>query len=152
MQDRVRLCSGTLRVWAIIIALPGCTSAHLSSKPLDGASDASSTPPVSAPLLAHINSLVDADAERLTAMYKDLHENPEIAFTEVRTAGIVSKELKELGFTVTEGVGKTGVVAILKNGPGPTVLFRADMDSNAVKEATGLPYAARGYRMAPNWM
>ena len=72
-----------------------------------------------------------------------LHQHPEIAFTEKRTAAIVAKNLKELGFTVTEGVGQTGVVGVLKNGPGPTVWFRADMDSNSVRETTGLPYAAK---------
>lgn len=84
-----------------------------------------------------------ADTARLTAVFNDLHEHPEIAFTETRTAAIVAKDLKALVFTVTEGVGKTGVVGVLKNGPGPTVWFRADMDANSVREATGLPYAAK---------
>jgi hippurate hydrolase len=75
-------------------------------------------------------------------MFKDLHRHPELAFTETRTAAIVSESLKALGFAVTEGVGKTGVVGVLANGPGPSVWFRADMDSNAVRETTGLPYAA----------
>jgi amidohydrolase len=97
---------------------------------------------VSEKLIAKVNAVVDADTARLTAIFKDLHQHPEIAFTETRTAGIVAKHLKSLGFTVTEGIGKTGVVGVLKNGPGPTVWFRADMDSNAVREATGLPWAA----------
>ncbi|MBP7917038.1 MAG: amidohydrolase [Arenimonas sp.] len=97
---------------------------------------------VSEKLIAKVNAVVDADTARLTAIFKDLHQHPEIAFTETRTAGIVAKDLKSLGFTVTEGIGKTGVVGMLKNGPGPTVWFRADMDSNAVREATGLPWAA----------
>jgi amidohydrolase len=105
---------------------------------------ASPAPPaLPAPLLSKVNAAVDADASRLTNVFKDLHQHPEIAFTEKRTAGIVAKELKSLGFTVTEGIGKTGVVGVLKNGAGPTVWFRADMDSNAVREATGLPYAAK---------
>jgi amidohydrolase len=103
---------------------------------------ASAETPLSEALIAKVNSAIDADAARLTALFKDLHQHPEIAFTETRTAAIVAKNLKALGFTVTEGVGKTGVVGVLKNGPGPTVWFRADMDSNAVHEATGLPYAA----------
>lgn len=93
-------------------------------------------------LITKVNAAVDADTARLTAVFKDLHQHPEIAFTETRTAAIVAKDLKGLGFAVTEGIGKTGVVAVLKNGVGPTVWFRADMDANAVREATGLPWAA----------
>ena len=78
-------------------------------------------PAVSEKLIAKVNAVVDADTARLTAIFKDLHQHPEIAFTETRTAGIVAKDLKSLGFTVTEGIGKTGVVGMLKNGPGPTV-------------------------------
>jgi hippurate hydrolase len=61
---------------------------------------------------------------------------------ETRTAAIVAKELKTWGYTVTEGIGKTGVVGILRNGNGPVVMYRADMDCNSVKETTGLPYAS----------
>lgn len=106
--------------------------------------------PVPAALIAKVNSAVDADTPRLTTLFKDLHQHPEIAFHETRTAAIVAKNLKGLGFTVTEGIGKTGVVGILKNGPGPTVWFRADMDSNGVREATGLPYAATAKQRLPD--
>lgn len=108
------------------------------------------TPQTLAPeLMASVNRLVDADTARLTAIFKDLHQHPELAFTETRTAGIVAKELRALGFQVTEGIGKTGVVAVLANGPGPTLWFRADTDANAVKETTGLAWAAKGpQRMA----
>lgn len=99
-------------------------------------------PQISAALIAKVNSSVDADTSRLTAIFKDIHQHPEIAFTEKRTSAIVAKDLKAQGFIVTEGVGKTGVVGIMKNGAGPTVWFRADMDSNSVREETGLPYAA----------
>ncbi|PWT74203.1 MAG: amidohydrolase, partial [Bacteroidetes bacterium] len=75
-------------------------------------------------------------------MFKGIHQNPELAFTEARTAEIVAKELTALGYTVITGIGKTGVVGILKNGEGPIVMYRADMDCNAVKETTGLPYAS----------
>ena len=98
--------------------------------------------PIPAALIAKVNTAVDADTARLTAIFKDLHQHPEVGFTETRTAAIVAKDLKALGFSVTEGIGKTGVVGVLKNGAGPTVWFRADMDSNSVREATGLPYAA----------
>lgn len=86
---------------------------------------------------------VDADAQRLTTIFKDIHRNPELGFMEVRTAGIVAKELKALGFEVQTGIGKTGVVGILRNGAGPTVMYRADMDANAVEEASGLDYASK---------
>jgi hypothetical protein len=79
---------------------------------------------------------VDADTERLTTIFKDIHQHPELGIMETRTAGIVAKELQSLGFDVKTGIGKTGVVAILKNGSGPTVIYRADMDANAVEEAS----------------
>jgi amidohydrolase len=97
---------------------------------------------IPATLIDKVNAAVDADTPRLTAMFKDIHQHPEIAFTEVRTAAIVATDLKSLGFVVSESIGETGVVAVLENGPGPTVWFRADMDSNSVHEATGIPYAA----------
>src|SRR5690349_23822466 len=82
----------------------------------------------------------------LDAVYRDLHANPELSFQEHRTAGIVAEALGRFGFDVTAGVGRTGVVGVLENGEGPTVLLRADMDGLPVLEATGLPYAstARG--------
>ncbi|WP_413113892.1 amidohydrolase [Thaumasiovibrio sp. DFM-14] len=88
------------------------------------------------------HKLIDADTPRLQEIYKDIHANPELGFMEHRTAGIVANELKELGFEVTTGIGITGVAAVLENGPGPVVMYRADMDANAVKEETGLPYAS----------
>lgn len=93
-------------------------------------------------LKAQLNTAIDADSERLINIFKDIHQNPELGFMEVRTAGIVEKELKALGYDVKTGIGKTGVVGILKNGDGPIVMYRAEMDANAVKEATGLPYAS----------
>jgi len=83
-----------------------------------------------------------ADSARLVNIFQDLHLNPELGFMEVRTSAIVAKELKSLGFEVMTGIGKTGVVGILKNGDGPVVMYRADMDCNAVKETTGLSYAS----------
>lgn len=106
--------------------------------------------PLPSALIARLAKAIDADTPRLNAVFKDLHEHPEIAFHETRTAGIVANDLKALGFSVTEGIGKTGVVGILKNGPGPTVWFRADMDANSVREATGLPYAATARQRLPD--
>jgi amidohydrolase len=86
---------------------------------------------------------IDADADRLVAIYKDIHQHPELGFMEVRTSKIVAAELESLGFAVTTGIGKTGVVGVMRNGDGPTVMYRADMDANAVEEASGLPYASK---------
>lgn len=92
--------------------------------------------------VVEIRKLAYADSARLTEIFKDIHANPELGFMETRTAAIVAKELKSLGFEVMEGIGKTGVVGIIKNGAGPIVMYRADMDCNSVKETTGLPYAS----------
>ena len=94
-------------------------------------------------LVKSITAAVDADTERLQNIFKDIHQNPELGFMEIRTAGIVAKELKALGYEVKSGIGKTGVVGIMKNGEGPTVMYRADMDANSVEELTGLPYASK---------
>jgi hippurate hydrolase len=89
-----------------------------------------------------IKQMAYTDSARLVEMYKDLHQNPELGFMEVRTSAIIAKELQALGYEVITGIGKTGVVGILKNGDGPIVMYRADMDCNSVKEITGLPYAS----------
>jgi len=94
-------------------------------------------------LVERINTLVDDDAAHLVEMFKDIHRNPELGFKETRTAEIVAKALTDLGFEVTTGIGGTGVAAILRNGPGPTVMYRADMDALSVEEATGLDYASK---------
>jgi amidohydrolase len=75
-----------------------------------------------------------------TDLYEDLHRHPELSFEETRTAGIVADVLRTAGFEVETGVGRTGVVGVIRNGEGPTVLLRADMDALPVTEDTGLPY------------
>jgi hippurate hydrolase len=92
------------------------------------------------------SAAITAELPSLMAIYRDLHQNPELSFQEKRSAGIMAAEAREAGFEVTEGVGQTGIVAILRNGPGPVVLIRADMDALPVVEQTGLPFAstARG--------
>jgi amidohydrolase len=85
---------------------------------------------------------IDALLPELEAIYKDLHEHPELSMQEVRTAGVVAEYMEKLGYEVTREVGVTGVVAVLRNGAGPTVMLRADMDALPVTEATGLPYAS----------
>ncbi|AWM85629.1 M20 family metallopeptidase [Microvirga sp. 17 mud 1-3] len=78
----------------------------------------------------------------LEALYKDIHSHPELSMQEARTAGIAADRLKKAGYDVTTGVGKTGVVGLLRNGDGPTVMLRADMDALPIAENTGLPYAS----------
>jgi amidohydrolase len=83
-----------------------------------------------------------ASVDRWADVYRDVHAHPELGFAETRTAGIAESHLSSMGFEVTAGVGGTGVVGLFRNGPGPTVLVRADMDALPVLEATGLPYAS----------
>jgi len=85
---------------------------------------------------------VDAIYPDIEAFYIDLHRNPELAFQEVRTSGKLAAFTKALGYDVTTGVGKTGIVAVMKNGPGPTVMLRTEMDALPVEEKTGLPFAS----------
>ena len=92
---------------------------------------------------ARIDASLDKQYPHLDALYKDLHQHPELGFQETRTAGLLAAEMRKLGFTVTEGVGKTGLVAILKNGEGPVVLVRTELDALPLEEKTGLPYASR---------
>lgn len=87
---------------------------------------------------------------RLREVYRDLHVHPELSFAEHRTAGIAAAWLRELGLTVTEGVGRTGVTGVLRRGDGPVVLLRADMDALPVAEATGLPYASSSRGVDPD--
>ena len=95
-----------------------------------------------ADLTVQASSVVDADSDRLIGIFKDIHQNPELGFMETRTAEIVARELRALGYQVTTGIGKTGVAAVMSNGSGPTVMYRADMDANAAEEKTGLSYAS----------
>jgi amidohydrolase len=96
-------------------------------------------------------SLADAELPSLVGIYKDIHSHPELSGQEGRTAGLVARELRAAGCQVTENVGKYenskfkayGVVGVMKNGDGPTVLVRTDMDALPVQEETGLPYASK---------
>lgn len=83
-----------------------------------------------------------AHAEDLNKLYRYLHANPELSLMETKTAALLAGKLKDMGYDVTEKVGGTGVVAIMKNGDGPTVMIRADMDGLPVKEQTGVSYAS----------
>jgi len=88
-------------------------------------------------------------AVSIAPVYQDLHANPELSFAEHRTAGIVAERIGALGYAVTTGIGGTGVVGVLENGAGPTVLLRADMDGLPVLEETGLDYASVARGVSP---
>jgi hippurate hydrolase len=90
-----------------------------------------------------LDSDVEAVYPDVEALYKDLHQTPELAFQETQTVAKLSARLKSLGFDVTTGVGKTGIVAILRNGAGPTVMLRTELDALPVAEKTGLSFASR---------
>lgn len=108
---------------AAVLALTALTAAPAAADPLEKA--------------------VKADMPSLMTLYRDLHANPELSMQEVKTSAKLAAEAKKLGFEVTTGVGKTGVVAVMKNGPGPVLLMRADMDGLPVIEQTGLPFASK---------
>src|SRR5690348_15593861 len=90
------------------------------------------------------------DEAGLAELYRDLHAHPEPSFAEHRTAGIAADRLRALGYEVTPGVGRTGVVGVLRNGAGPVALLRADMDALPVQERTGLPYASTATAPGPD--
>ncbi|MFL6751332.1 MAG: amidohydrolase [Sphingomicrobium sp.] len=92
---------------------------------------------------ATLNESIGADMPQLMTLYRDLHANPELSMQEARTPAKLAAEMRKLGFTVTEKVGKTGVVSVLKNGEGPTLLIRSDMDALPVVEQTNLPFASK---------
>ena len=96
---------------------------------------------------AQIDQGLSSDYPHLDALYKDIHAHPELGFQEQATAAKLAKEMRGLGLEVTEGVGKTGVVAILRNGPGPMVLVRTELDALPLEEKTGLPYASAAHQM-----
>ena len=98
-----------------------------------------------------LKTLADSELPSLLAIYKDIHSHPELSAHEQRTSALIAKELRAAGCDVTENFGKYdnpklkcyGVIGIMKNGDGPTVLVRTDMDALPVEEETGLPYASK---------
>ncbi len=97
-----------------------------------------------------LSSAVRADYDAyLAGLFDHFHRNPELSLVEFETAERMARELRDAGYEVTEGVGGTGVVALLKNGSGPTVMMRADMDGLPVEEKTGLPNASRATQTDP---
>ncbi|CAM3968846.1 amidohydrolase [Corallococcus sp. ZKHCc1 1396] len=91
----------------------------------------------------HVLQHLDAVLPDVDALYGDLHEHPKLSGDEARTADEVARRLEAMGYEVSRGVGGHGVVGLLRNGDGPTVLLRGDMDALPVEEKTGLPYASR---------
>jgi len=90
-----------------------------------------------------IDGVIGSSRADLIALYEDLHAHPELGLQEVRTAARLAKEMRKIGLTVTEGVGGTGLVAVLRNGEGPVVLIRADMDALPMKELSSVPFASK---------
>ncbi|MEX3963326.1 M20 family metallopeptidase [Paraburkholderia sp. EG286B] len=93
-------------------------------------------------LVETVAPAIGALLPELEALYKDLHQHPELSMQEFRTAALVAERMEKLGYEVSREVGVTGVVAVLRNGEGPVVMLRADMDALPMAEATGLPYAS----------
>src|SRR5438874_12068115 len=97
-----------------------------------------------------LDAMIDREIAQLVTTYKMLHASPELSHYEVKTSAFVADQLRALGYTVTDHVGKYdrpewkgyGVVAVMKNGDGPTVLVRTDLDALPVEEKTGVPYAS----------
>jgi amidohydrolase len=99
---------------------------------------------------ATLNEAIRADMPQLMALYRDMHANPELSMQEVRTPAKLAPLMRKLGFEVTEHVGKTALVAMMRNGPGPVLMLRADMDALPVTEQTGLPFASKATGKLPD--
>src|SRR5277367_5421995 len=92
-----------------------------------------------------IDAVLNKNYPQLDQLYKDLHAHPEVAFQEERTAALLASAMRKLGFEVTEHVGKTGIVALYRNGSGPTVLVRTELDGLPMEEKSGLAYASKAH-------
>src|SRR6478609_1154231 len=90
-----------------------------------------------------IETSFESEYPKLDALYKDIHAHPEVAFQEEKTAAKLAAEMRAIGFEVTERVGKTGLVALYRNGDGPTIMVRTELDALPMEEKTGLDYASR---------
>src|SRR5262245_28778773 len=95
-----------------------------------------------APAGSQTTAEIDAYFSDLQTLYQDLHRNPELAFQEAQTAAKLAARLQALGYQVTTGVGRTGIVGLLKNGAGPTVMLRTELDALPVAEKTAAPFAS----------
>ncbi len=154
-SSRRRLLVGIVAVCALalglVVALPRLGAAAIAAPAAAGGSAASAAMPAAtagspAPGAGAVpqgaaaaDAAVDPD---LVALYIDLHQHPELSLHEEKTAAKLAERLRRLGFEVTTGVGGTGVVGVLRNGQGPTVMLRTELDALPVEEKTGLPYAS----------
>ncbi len=137
---------------SIIQRLAGCAllSAALAVGTVSTATNAATDTTTNGKKDNSLASSIEADyRDRLGALFTHFHRNPELSFTEFKTAKRLAEELRQSGFEVTEGVGGTGLVAIMKNGPGPLVMMRADMDGLPVQEKSGLSYASNATQIDP---
>jgi amidohydrolase len=123
----------------VLVAAPGSAVAAASSGPAAAAPAGTAAAGPAHPAAGAAVPPVDPD---LVALYIDLHSHPELSLHETATAAKLAERLRRLGFEVTTGVGGTGVVGVLRNGPGPTVALRTELDALPVEERTGLPYAS----------
>jgi amidohydrolase len=117
---------------ALLLSIWGASAAPAAATP-------AASPPTRTPLAVAVQDLWPS----LETLYQELHSHPELSFQETATSAKLADRLKALGFEVSTGVGKTGIVALLRNGPGRTVMLRTDMDALPILEKTGLPYASR---------
>ncbi|HET9390164.1 MAG TPA: amidohydrolase [Steroidobacteraceae bacterium] len=119
----------------------------LAERPLTGSGAAVAAALVCCPGIAICAAATSQEVNdaypKAYALYTDLHQHPELSGFEVQTAAKLAGQLRSLGYSVTEHVGGTGVVALLKNGPGPTIMLRTELDALPVEEKTGLPYASK---------
>ena len=122
----------------LVAALCGWSAAAVAGQPV---------PLDAAAARTRIDAVLERAAPHLDALYKDIHAHPELAFQENRTAALLAGEMRKLGFQVTEHVGRTGIVAIYRNGPGPTVLVRTELDALPLQEKTVLPYASQAQQV-----
>lgn len=129
-----------LLLWVASLPAPALAAPGALAAPAAPAAPAGSG---SSPALREALGGLATDLPSLLSLYRELHQQPELSMQEAKTAARMAAEVKALGFEVTTGVGKHGVVAVLRNGPGPTLLLRTDMDGLPVVEATGLPYASK---------
>src|SRR5262249_46518703 len=135
---RRRIVLFALAAFLLCAGVPMAGSARLQKESADDKPKGDNKP-----LTAAVKKQIDADYAGLEELYKHLHANPELSLRELKTADRMAKELTKLGFEVTEKCGGTGVVGVLKNGQGPTILVRTDMDALPVTENTGLKYASK---------
>jgi hippurate hydrolase len=117
-------------------------NAPLSAQP-GGKTPPNPTPAWVKEQLSEVDKKIDGEIKDLVALYQHIHSNPELSLMEAETSKRLAAEMRKAGYEVTEGVGGNGVVAVLKNGPGPVVLIRTDMDALPIVEQTGLPYASK---------